>query len=63
VSGHRNPLACFNSADEAAQVVFQLPDADLHLMNIATCGHICQQAPGTRPAEPGPTVEFPHCRR
>src|SRR5439155_20168251 len=41
VSGDRNPLACFNSADVAAQVVFELSDAGLHFMNIATCGHIC----------------------
>ena len=41
VSGDRNPLACFDSADVAAQVVFELSDAGLHVMNIATCGHIC----------------------
>ena len=41
VSGHRDPLACFDSPDVAAQVVFQLSDAGLHLINIATYGCIC----------------------
>jgi len=41
VGGDRNTLARFDSADVAAQVVFELPDAGLHVMNIATCGHIC----------------------
>ncbi len=41
VSGHRDSLARFNSPDVAAQVVFQLSDAGLHPINIATCGHIC----------------------
>jgi hypothetical protein len=30
VSGDGNPPACFNSADVAAQVVFQVPDSGLH---------------------------------
>ena len=37
---HRNPLACFDAADVAAQVVPQLPDPRFHGPNIATCGHI-----------------------
>ncbi len=41
VSGHRNPLACFNSPDVAAQVDSQLSDGCLHPIDIATCGHIC----------------------
>ncbi len=41
VGGDRNPLTCFDSADVSTQVVFQLSDAGLHVMNIATCGHIC----------------------
>jgi len=40
VSGDRNPLACFKSPDVAAQVVSELSDAGLHVLNIATCGHI-----------------------
>jgi len=50
VGGNRNPLACFNSADVAAQVVFELSDAGLHVMNIATCGHIRNRV-GRRRAE------------
>ncbi len=42
VGGDRNLLACFYAADVAAQVVFQVSDASLHVMNIATCGHICK---------------------
>ena len=42
VSGHRNPLTCFDSPDVAAQVVSELSDTGLHLTNIATCGHICK---------------------
>ena len=42
VRGHRNPLACFDSTDIAAQVVFELSDTGLHPANIATCGHSCK---------------------
>ena len=56
VGGHRNPLACFDAADVAAQVVFELSDTGLHALNIATCGHIFNG----RRYQPLPRAIFEH---
>lgn len=56
VGGDRNPLACFDSADVAAQVVFELSDAGLHFMNIATCGHMCKSSSSSSELRPGDTA-------
>ena len=56
VSGDRNTLARFDSADVAAQVVFELSDAGLHFINIATCGHICNG----RRCQPGAHIPTQH---
>jgi hypothetical protein len=62
VSGHRNPLAGFDSPDVAAQVVLEPSDAGLHVRNIATCGHIRKLAGRRRVAAPASTAARPISR-